>query len=196
MFMFHYTSGKRGNTLLQSTTSQTIEKETAILLLKEEQRLRREPRIQKAFTEADDDLDQLEQITVQLQEEAVANVLGRRRNSNLAVDSYFNDFMNAYRNLRGRFKDDPEVNTLTYYFKYDISRACSLELNTHLDLSGIKVVDLMDFYSNRDGANDHLTLEKTRSQELSLTYTTTLSELLNKRNPNNLPVALIGASYS
>lgn len=168
----------------------------AILLLKEEQRLRRDPQTQQAYSKADDDLPRIEKITMDLQEQVVANVLGMKRNTSLVVDEKFNQFMIAYRNLRCRFKDDPEVNTLTDYFKYDMSRACTLEWNTTLDLSAISVVDLMDFYDHQSHENNHQALGTISSHELALQHTLSLNELLKKRNPNNLPVALIGASYS
>ncbi|KAG2379116.1 hypothetical protein C9374_007754 [Naegleria lovaniensis] len=196
MGMFHSTSGKSGYNLYLRPTPVVIEKETAILLLKEEQRLRRDPRTQQAYTEADDDLFQIERITMDLQEQVVANVLGLKRNQGLMYDEAFNNFMVAYRNLRCRFRNDPDINTLTDYFKYDMSRACSLELNTCLDLSSIKVVDLMNFYEESNRRNNHQALLEIPSSELALNYKVTLSELLQQRNPNNLPVVLIGASYS
>lgn len=186
MGMFHSTSGKWGYNLHQKKTSYELSKEVAIQLLKEEQRLRRLSSTQQSYTEADTNFRMLENITYDLQEKALQNVLGIDHS-----DPMWHEALIAFRNLRAIYQNDPDVNQLTDYFKYDMSRDFFVQ---KVNLETIKIVDLLGYYDFEKEINNFDQMPS--SEELVANNTKTLAQFLTERNTNNLPVAIIGSSYS
>ncbi|KAL9649086.1 hypothetical protein ABK040_008463 [Willaertia magna] len=172
MGMFHSTSGKHGYNLYQVPTDFKITKEEMILLLTIEQSLRRSEEIQQEYTEADYDELKLEKITEKLQNEAIKRVFNLTQKDG----ELFDKCLIALRNARVIYKDDKDINQLTDYFKYDISRQGNLNIGDKINLNDIRLFEM--------------------KSDSSISNEKTLTEICKEYNTNNLPIALIGGSYS
>ena len=181
MGMFHSTSGKWGYNLYQVETTYKIDRNLAIQLLTEEQRLRRDEKTQNMYTNADDELIQLERITMNLQDQVLETVAGIKK-----TDVMYEQAIRAYRNLRLVWKNDPAVNQLTDYFMYDMSRQGHLNTGDLVNLETVNIIDTYDFDFKLDNSN----------ADFLSTHTKSLASFLRERNTQDLPIAIIGGSYS
>ncbi|KAL9657446.1 hypothetical protein ABK040_016715 [Willaertia magna] len=174
--MFHITSGKKGynfhkykdRPLLFTMSIQEMKE-----LLTTEQKLRRSDKIQEEYTIADSDSSQIQKITERVQQEAIEIVFGVKPNN-----EFYDKYLNALRNARVNYKDVEEVNQITDYFKYDISREGNLKKQDQVNLNHLKLVEMV---------NGGMT---TSLQEKSFT------QIMTERNKDNLPIVIIGGSYS
>lgn len=110
-------------------------------MLKYEQQLRSSDSIQSEYSKADGDPYQLESITENLQREVVNKFMDQmihESNGHLKEDYA----LLAFRNCRQIYKDDPEVNQLTYYFKYDRTKFGLVQLNQKAPVTGFSLFDL------------------------------------------------------
>jgi len=126
MGMYHPTSGKLGLYYFrEANTPITIPKHILIQMLKYEQELRSSDHVQKQYTQADGAPYELERITVELQRKVVEKFMNQIPTNTTVEHIKHEDrhkkdhVLLAMRNARALYKDDPEVNQLTYYFKYD-----------------------------------------------------------------------------
>ncbi|KAL9645640.1 hypothetical protein ABK040_003374 [Willaertia magna] len=157
MFMFHYTSGKRGYNYFNQTKQQPppkeeeelsnnkeefkITKQDIIQLLTTEHSIRRSSTIQEAYTNADTDCLQLEKITDLVQQEAIEKTFKIKKEIDLKK---FNKILNILRNVRIEYKDDKDVNQLTDYFKYDFSRKGNLLKGDIVKLNDLILFEMID----------------------------------------------------
>mmetsp|Transcript_10887 Transcript_10887/g.34685 ORF Transcript_10887/g.34685 Transcript_10887/m.34685 type:complete len:156 (+) Transcript_10887:14-481(+) len=110
MGMYHSTSGKEGFDLRFTPTEYEIPRETLISVLKREDELRFSAQVQERYS-ASDALEHIRDVTVELQKQALREH-GIDEDHGLVV----------LQNARFQYKDDPEFNGLTVYFRLDTSR--------------------------------------------------------------------------
>jgi len=176
--MCHVSSGKYGYKIYHSGCSHTpkFTREAVVKMLTYEQELRRSDHYQQLYTQADCDTDQLSKINLDIQSQVLSSILQVP-----STHEDFNTLMKGYHGLRALYDKDPEISQLTDYFKYDMSRECTVTSGQFVDLEKVHIVDMSGM---------------TNSSELTQPTELTLSQFLQTHNVNNLPVAIIGGSYS
>lgn len=130
--LIFFDSGKTGFYYFKGdATPVGIPKPLLIKMLQYEQAMRSSQEYQDKFTKAGTDCVKLESVVVELQERTIAHFHSQIDFSKLKSQKHHADAyaLVEFRSSRVKYKDDPDVNTLTDYFKYDKSREGTLHVN-------------------------------------------------------------------